>query len=175
MRRFSQLTGLELGEGAEEALSRLEAGDDPDQIEAELGEVFDENSLFAKQAFGEKVVQHQERKYGTTKFGLERFVNGFLDLLSITFVSKFGKRPMHLFGFLGMLMFVIGFLAALWLGIDKLFIDTRARLITSSPYFYISLTSMILGCQLFLAGFLGELISRNDPRRNLYQVEKKAL
>lgn len=122
---------------------------------------------------GEKVVQHQERKYGSTKFGLERFVNGFLDLLSITFVSKFGKRPMHLFGFLGTLMFIIGFFAALWLGIDKLFIDTKARLITSSPYFYISLTAMIIGCQLFLAGFLGELISRNDPNRNVYQVEKR--
>lgn len=122
---------------------------------------------------GERVVQHQERKYGTTKFGLERFINGFLDLLSITFVSKFGKRPMHLFGFLGTLMFIIGFCAALWLGIDKLFIDTKARLITSSPYFYISLTAMIIGCQLFLAGFLGELISRNDPNRNVYQVEKR--
>lgn len=122
---------------------------------------------------GEKVVQHQERKYGSSKFGLERFVNGFLDLMSITFVSKFGKRPMHFFGALGTMMFIFGFLASLWLGIDKLFIDTKARLITSSPYFYIALTSMIIGSQLFLTGFLAELISRNSANRNSYQIKSK--
>ncbi len=122
---------------------------------------------------GEKVVQHQERKYGSSKFGLERFVNGFLDLMSITFVSKFGKRPMHFFGALGTIMFILGFLASLWLGIDKLFIDTKARLITSSPYFYIALTSMIIGSQLFLTGFLAELISRNSANRNAYQIKSK--
>jgi len=122
---------------------------------------------------GEKVVQHQERKYGSSKFGLERFVNGFLDLMSITFVSKFGKRPMHFFGALGTIMFILGFLASLWLGIDKLFIDTKARLITSSPYFYIALTSMIIGSQLFLTGFLAELISRNSANRNSYQIKSK--
>lgn len=121
---------------------------------------------------GEKVVQHQERKHGKSKFGLERFVNGFLDLISITFVSKFGKRPMHLFGFVGTITFIIGFLAALWLGIDKLFIDTKARLVTSSPFFYLSLTCMIIGSQLFLAGFIAEMVARNNPQRNNYQIEK---
>ncbi len=125
----------------------------------------------------EKVVEHRARKYGVTKFGLERFVNGFLDLLSITFVSRFGKRPMHLFGLLGSLMFFIGFLVAMYLGITKLysvyFANTYARLLTERPSFYIALTCMILGTQLFLAGFLGELISRSTPDRNKYQVDKK--
>ena len=102
----------------------------------------------------EKVVQHQARKYGKTKFGMDRFINGFLDLITIWFVSKFGRRPMHLFGALGVLMFIIGFGFALYLGIDKLFINPTARLITARPEFYISLTSMIIGTQLFLAGFL---------------------
>lgn len=125
----------------------------------------------------EKVVEHRARKYGVTKFGLERFVNGFLDLLSITFVSRFGKRPMHLFGLLGSLMFFIGFLVALYLGITKLysvyFANTYARLLTERPSFYIALTCMILGTQLFVAGFLGELISRSTSERNKYQVNKK--
>lgn len=121
----------------------------------------------------EKVVQHQERKYGVTKFGLERFINGFLDLLSITFISKFGKRPMHLFGSLGTVMFGMGFLLSLWLGINKLFINTGAPLIADRAEFYIALTSMILGSLLFIAGFLGELISRTSNTRNQYNIEKE--
>jgi len=125
---------------------------------------------------GEKVVQHKERKYGKTKFGFERFINGYLDLLSITFMSRFGKKPMHFFGFLGTLMFVIGFLSAAYLGIHKLYNvahNLPARLVTDRPLFYISLVSMILGTQLFLAGFIGELISRNSSSRNSYLVEKR--
>ncbi|UJH67699.1 glycosyltransferase family 2 protein [Allomuricauda sp. SCSIO 65647] len=110
---------------------------------------------------GEKVVVHQARKYGKTKFGAERFLNGFLDLITIWFVTKFGKQPMHLFGALGVLMFLVGFGFALYLGIDKLFLDPTGRLITDRPQFYISLTAMILGTQLFMAGFLGELITRS--------------
>ncbi|MBK9477891.1 MAG: glycosyltransferase [Bacteroidetes bacterium] len=124
----------------------------------------------------EKEVQHQERKYGTTKFGLERFINGFLDLLSISFVSKFGKRPMHLFGFLGTIMFLIGFMVAFYLGANKLYLvyqNEPALLITQRPSFYIALTTMVLGTMLFLAGFLGELISRNSPTRNQYLIERK--
>lgn len=124
---------------------------------------------------GEKAVAHQERKYGTTKFGLERFVNGFLDLLSIVFVSRFGKSPMHLFGFLGTIMFVIGFLITLYLGIDKFFINPKGVLIADRPVFYLSLVTMILGTQLFLAGFLGELISRNSPTRNQYLIAEKLI
>ena len=125
---------------------------------------------------GEKVVEHRARKYGVTKFGFERFINGFLDLLSITFVSRFGKKPMHLFGFLGTLMFVIGFIAALYLGASKLYSvyhNYAARLLTERPSFYIALTSMIIGTQLFLAGFIGELVSRSSPERNKYLIEKK--
>ena len=124
----------------------------------------------------EKVVEHRARKYGTTKFGLERFVNGFLDLLSITFVSKFGKKPMHLFGLLGTLMFLLGMMTSVYLGVSKLYHvyhNLPARLLTERPSFYIALTCMILGTQLFLAGFLGELISRTSADRNKYQVEKK--
>ncbi|PCJ83870.1 MAG: glycosyltransferase [Flavobacteriales bacterium] len=126
---------------------------------------------------GERVVQHQKRKYGITKFGMERFINGFLDLVSIMFISKFGKRPMHLFGLLGTLMFAIGFLVSAWLGGDKLYhvfyLKTPARLITEQPLFYIALAAMILGTQLFLAGFIAELISRNSSERNSYLVEKR--
>jgi glycosyltransferase involved in cell wall biosynthesis len=125
---------------------------------------------------GEKTVQHQERKYGKTKFGFERFINGYLDLLSITFMSRFGKRPMHFFGFLGTMMFAIGFFAAAYLGAYKLYSVANhfpARLITERPLFYISLVCMILGTQLFLAGFLGELVSRNSSSRNAYLVEKR--
>ncbi len=125
---------------------------------------------------GEKVVQHQARKFGTTKFGgLNRFVNGYLDLLSLYFLNSFGLKPMHVFGFVGTLMFFFGFVACVIVGVDKL-IDlcshTPARLVTESPYFYIALTMMILGTQLFVAGFLGELISRNAENRNNYQIEK---
>jgi glycosyltransferase involved in cell wall biosynthesis len=124
----------------------------------------------------EKAVSHQERKYGVTKFGLERFINGFLDLLSITFIAKFGKRPMHLFGTLGTLMFLIGFLSAFYIGVMKLYDlnqGNKTILVTDNPYFFIALTSMILGSLLFVAGFLGELISRNSPTRNLYHIEKE--
>ncbi len=125
---------------------------------------------------GEKIVEHRARKYGTTKFGLERFINGFLDLLSITFVSKFGKRPMHLFGFLGTVMFALGFLATVYLGASKLYDVSHgqfARLITQRPSFYIALTTMIMGTILFVSGFLGELISRSAPDRNTYLIETK--
>lgn len=125
---------------------------------------------------GEKVVQHRERKYGTTKFGLERFINGFLDLLSIMFVSKFSKKPMHLFGALGTLMFIIGFGITVYLGAYKLYhlyIHEPARLITEQPVFYLALTTMIIGTLLFIAGFLGELIARNSPSRNFYLIREK--
>ena len=125
---------------------------------------------------GEKVVEHRARKYGQTKFGLERFINGFLDLLSITFVSRFGKRPMHLFGLLGTIMFFIGFMVAGYLGLSKLYAvyhNLPARLITDRPSFYIALSTMIIGTQLFLAGFLGEMIARNSPDRNRYLIESK--
>ena len=124
---------------------------------------------------GEKIVIHQKRKYGVTKFGLERFVNGFLDLMSITFVGKFGRKPMHLFGTLGTLMFLIGFLSSIWLGAYKIYClsnHIKTILITDSPYFYIALTSMIIGTQLFLAGFIAEMLSRNSHDRNNYKVEK---
>lgn len=125
---------------------------------------------------GEKVVHHQARKYGKTKFGLNRFVNGYLDLLTLWFLSTFGKKPMHIFGFLGSIMFFIGFIAVIFIGVNKLY-DLYAgnpyRLITDSPYFYLALTTMMLGTQLFLAGFIGELIARNSSERNNYQIEKE--
>lgn len=120
---------------------------------------------------GEKAVQHQARKYGTSKFGLERFVNGFLDLLTITFVSRFGKKPMHFFGLVGSLMFLLGFLVTTYLGLQKLYFvfnNQAARLVTDQPVFYVALTLAIIGVQFFLAGFLGELVSRNAPDRNVY-------
>ena len=124
---------------------------------------------------GEKVVIHSERKYGITKFGMERFIRGPLDLLSVTFISRFVKRPMHFFGILGIIMIFIGFAASIWLGIQKI-IELQhgvvGKLITNSPYFYIALTSMIIGAQFFLGGFLGELISRSASERNNYQIEK---
>ena len=121
---------------------------------------------------GEKVVKHQARKYGTTKFGMERFIRGFLDLITISFVSRFGKRPMHLFGAWGALMLFIGFCFALYLGIDKLFIHPEGRLITERPQFYIALTAMILGSQFFVAGFLGELILRSRKDRPNYIIKE---
>ncbi|MFK7812774.1 MAG: glycosyltransferase family 2 protein [Maribacter sp.] len=121
---------------------------------------------------GEKIVQHQARKYGKTKFGMERFINGFLDLITIWFVSKFGKRPMHLFGALGVVMFLIGFGFAIYLGIDKLFINPTGRLITSRPQFYIALTSMLIGSQLFLAGFIGEMIIRSKKNEVRYSISE---
>lgn len=122
---------------------------------------------------GEKVVKHQARKYGKTKFGMERFINGFLDLITIWFVSKFGKRPMHLFGALGVLMFIVGFGFALYLGIDKLFINPFGRLITDRPQFFIALTAMILGTQLFLAGFIGEIMIRSKKNEPRYTVSEE--
>jgi glycosyltransferase involved in cell wall biosynthesis len=121
----------------------------------------------------EKVVQHQARKYGTTKFGISRFLNGPLDLLSVVFMGKFGKKPMHLFGALGTLMFFVGFLFALYIGIDKLFLHTTARLISQRTEFYLALTAMIIGVQFFLAGFIAELIGRNSSTRNVYLIEKQ--
>lgn len=124
---------------------------------------------------GEKVVQHQARKYGKTKFGLNRFVNGYLDLISLWFLNKFGVKPMHFFGLLGTLMFIIGFIAVIIVGASKLYHMYNGmpyRLVTESPYFYLSLTMMIIGTQLFVAGFVGEMISRNSPERNKYQIEK---
>lgn len=121
----------------------------------------------------EKVVAHQARKYGVTKFGMERFINGFLDLITIWFLSKFGKRPMHLFGLLGTLTFFIGFCFALYLGIDKLFFNPTGRLITDRPQFYLALSAMIIGTQLFLAGFLGEIILRTKSDTKRYAISDK--
>lgn len=136
--------------------------------------------ILAKQAgfvkITEKVVQHQERKYGVTKFGLNRFINGFLDLLSITFISKFGKKPMHFFGLLGTLMFLIGFFASAWIGLQKIYSMSQGEmppLVTDSPYFFIALATMIIGTQLFLTGFVAELVSRSSPERNTYHIEKE--
>lgn len=118
----------------------------------------------------EQVVKHQARKYGSTKFGMERFINGFLDLITIWFVSRFGKQPMHLFGAWGVVMFIIGFGFAAYLGIDKLFINPYGRLIALRPQFYISLIAMVIGTQLFIAGFLGELILRSRKQENRYKI-----
>ncbi|MBK7735284.1 MAG: glycosyltransferase family 2 protein [Chitinophagaceae bacterium] len=120
---------------------------------------------------GEKVVEHRPRKYGTTKFGWERFINGFLDLASIMFVGKFGKRPMHFFGLWGTLSFLLGFVIFLWLTISKYFFNETG--LTQRPLFFFAIMVMIIGSQLFLAGFIGELISRNAPDRNSYLIEKK--
>jgi glycosyltransferase involved in cell wall biosynthesis len=125
---------------------------------------------------GEKVVQHQARKYGQTKFGLERFINGYLDLLSVVFTSKFGKKPMHFFGLMGTFMMIIGFASAVYVGVHKLTMlarGIRAPLVTDNPYFFLALTCMIIGVQLFLAGFIAELVSRNSSERNKYFIEKK--
>lgn len=132
------------------------------------------NAGFTK--IGEKVVHHQARKYGKTKFGLDRFVNGYLDLISLWFLSRFGLKPMHIFGLTGTLMFLLGFIAILVVGGNKLYHLVNGlpyRLVTDNPWFYIALTTMILGSQFFLAGFLGELISRNSQERNKYLIEKE--
>ena len=120
----------------------------------------------------EQVVQHQARKYGQTKFGLDRFVNGFLDLITLSFLHKFGKRPMHFFGLWGSLMFFIGFVATAYLGIDKLYLTPDGRLIAQRPEFYIALTTMILGCQFFVAGFLGELLLGQQKNKRYTIAEK---
>ena len=125
---------------------------------------------------GEKIVQHQARKYGETKFGMSRFINGFLDLITISFLSKFGKRPMHFFGLWGTLMFIFGFFSAGYLGVSKLYKISQgmnAILVTDNPWFYISLVSMILGTQLFLAGFIGELILKTKEAGNYYTIKEK--
>lgn len=136
--------------------------------------VLAKNAGFSK--IGEKVVQHQARKYGETKFGMERFINGFLDLITIWFLSRFGKRPMHLFGAWGVFMFIIGLGSAMYIGISKLYRlynDLPYDLVTNSPYFFISLTTMIIGSQLFLAGFLGEIILRNKVTNDNYKISKE--
>jgi glycosyltransferase involved in cell wall biosynthesis len=125
----------------------------------------------------EKVVQHQARKYGVTKFGMSRFINGFLDLITIWFVSKFAKRPMHFFGLWGTIMFIIGFIVALYIGINKLlhvyYWHTSARLVTENPWFYIALTTMIIGTLFFIGGFLGEMMVRNNPNPQRYKIAEK--
>ncbi|MCZ8228661.1 glycosyltransferase family 2 protein [Flavobacterium sp.] len=133
--------------------------------------VLAKNAGFGK--IGEKVVQHQARKYGETKFGMDRFINGFLDLITIWFLSRFGKRPMHLFGAIGSLMFIIGFFAAAYIGVSKLYHmynDMKYTLVTNNPWFYIALTTMVLGTQLFLAGFLGEIILRTKNNEARYKI-----
>lgn len=136
--------------------------------------VLAKNAGFAK--IGEKIVVHQARKYGSTKFGMERFINGFLDLITIWFLSRFGKRPMHLFGAWGVLMFIIGFLSAGYIGFMKLYrlYDKQTTiLVTDNPWFYIALTTMVIGTQLFLAGFLGEIILRTKNNEERYKVSKE--
>ena len=135
--------------------------------------VLAKNAGFGK--IGEKVVLHQPRKYGETKFGIDRFINGFLDLITIWFLSRFGKRPMHLFGALGSLMFIIGFFSAGFIGfmkLYKLYHDLPYGLVTNNPWFYISLTTMIIGTQLFLAGFLGEIILRTKNNEERYKISE---
>lgn len=131
--------------------------------------VLAKNAGFSK--ISEKVVLHQPRKYGTTKFGMNRFIHGFLDLLTIWFISRFGRRPMHLFGALGVIMLFIGFAFTLYLGIDKLFFNTAGRLITARPQFYVALATMIIGTQFFIAGFLGEIILRTKEDKKRYLVK----
>lgn len=132
------------------------------------------NAGFKK--IGEKVVHHQARKYGTTKFGLDRFVNGYLDLMTLWFTSKFGAKPMHFFGLLGSLMFFIGLISTMIVGFGKLWRMNQGlsyTLVTDSPYFFLALTMMLLGSQFFLAGFIGEIIARNSPRRNEYEIDAR--
>jgi len=132
--------------------------------------------LAAQEGFnkiGEQIVQHQARKFGYTKFGADRFFKGFLDLITIWFINKFGKRPMYFFGLWGSLMLILGFCFTLYLGIDKLFFDVQARLITNRPEFYIALTLMLLGSQFFIAGFLGEIILRNKKNKKRYTIKEK--
>ena len=122
---------------------------------------------------GEKVVQHQARKFGVTKFGLNRFLNGPLDLITVAFMGKFGKKPMHFFGALGSLMFLIGFLLIFYLGVDKIFIHQNARLLADRTEFYVALIAMVIGVQFFMTGFISELIGRNATHRNVYLIEKR--
>ncbi|HPT52278.1 MAG TPA: glycosyltransferase family 2 protein, partial [Bacteroidales bacterium] len=127
---------------------------------------------------GEKVVQHQKRKYGTSKFGWSRFINGYLDLMTLTFTSRFGKKPMHFFGLLGSFAFLLGIVSAIWVIIEKLVQQHYGevfRPVTEQPLFFIAILAMIIGSQLFLAGFVGELIARSSGERNKYQIERKIL
>lgn len=127
-------------------------------------------------SIGEKVVEHRKREFGETKFGLSRFVNGYLDLISLWFLSKFGKKPMHFFGLYGSIMFLLGFLAVITVGVNKLVAiieHVKAPLVTDSPYFYLAMLAMMLGTQLFLAGFVGEIVARNSTERNNYKIEKE--
>nr|WP_299389095.1 glycosyltransferase family 2 protein [Allomuricauda sp.] len=133
--------------------------------------VLAKNAGFSK--ITEKVVKHQARRYGSTKFGAERFINGFLDLITIWFVSKFGRRPMHLFGALGVIMFVVGLGFSIYLGVDKLFLNPTGRLITERPQFYIALVAMVIGTQMFLAGFLGEIMVRSRKNDTRYTISDK--
>jgi glycosyltransferase involved in cell wall biosynthesis len=133
--------------------------------------VLSKNAGFSN--IGEKVVKHQARKYGETKFGIDRFINGFLDLITIWFLSRFGKRPMHLFGALGVIMFTIGFAFSFYLGIDKIWLNPTGRLITQRPQFYIALTTMIIGTQFFVAGFLGEIILRTKNNKKRYLIKNE--
>jgi len=133
--------------------------------------VLAKNAGFTK--IGEKVVKHQARKYGETKFGMNRFINGFLDLITIWFISSFGKRPMHLFGALGFIMFAIGFSFSFYIGVDKLFFNINGRLITQRPEFYIALATMVIGTQFFVAGFLGEIILRNRTDKKRYRIKNE--
>ena len=133
--------------------------------------VLSKNAGFSR--IGEKVVLHQARKYGVTKFGMDRFIHGFLDLITIWFLSRFGKRPMHLFGALGVLMFSIGFAFSVYLGVDKLFLNPGGRLITERPQFYLALSTMIIGTQFFVAGFLGEIILRTKDNKKRYLIKDK--
>jgi glycosyltransferase involved in cell wall biosynthesis len=145
-----------------------------------FGEMHRYIPVLAKQAgfkrIGEKVVSHQARKFGKSKFGFERFVNGYLDLLTVLFITRFGKKPMHIFGVLGSILFILGFVSAAYLGIHKLVAMHNGVLIervTASPYFYLSLVCIVMGTMLFLTGFLGELISRSAADRNHYLIEKE--
>lgn len=127
-------------------------------------------------SIGEKVVEHRKREFGETKFGLSRFVNGYLDLISLWFLSKFGKKPMHFFGLYGSIMFLLGFMAVIAVGANKLVAlieHVKAPLVTDSPYFYLAMLAMMLGTQLFLAGFVGEIVARNSTERNNYKIEKE--
>ena len=140
-----------------------------------IGEMHRYIPFLASQAgfkkISEKEVKHQKRKYGVTKFGSERFVNGFLDLLTLWFLNKFGKRPMHFFGLLGTLMFFIGLIFTIYLGIDKIYLNTNSRLITDRPQFFIALTTIIIGVQFFISGFLGEILLRQNRNKN-YVISK---
>lgn len=145
-----------------------------------FGEMHRYIPMLAKEAgfkkIGEKVIEHRARKYGVTKYGFDRFMKGYLDLLTISFITRFAKSPMHLFGSLGTLMFIIGFVMAGWLGANKLIYIShgmRAPLVTDSPFFFISLTVMVIGSFMFLTGFLGELVNRNSSERNLYLIKNK--